>query len=465
MGTVGASGIIAQSGGTIAAGTGIVLYGLGTGSANLQGTLAAPSLMVLEPGAQVGFAPASLAATPGLTAPAYTLSLHCPGCDGIAPSLTTTGLTVSPFGTPTTVRVDGSTVSLGSSFATGTLELHSVGDTTQSAAFTAATLQGTAGYAPLTAAGRPTYASAGSGIGDAVLTSGNTIGTLGLYDTTGSLAVTSSVPLMVFDQLVAGGNQTVALSAPSLTLNDQIRFGTVSNTAFASNSRPFAADSGTFTAATTAATATAFDRVTLQADTIAINAGISAPGGELAIAPFTAATAMSVDMPRATGHLSLTTGDLANVSLIGPAGNTGPQLLQLGSLDGSTRLAGSVTINTAVALTNTAATLGLYATGNVTEAPGIGVTIGRQTTPGVTGTITGAAGGTVQLGTATDAAPGNSFDVLGPFTAGALSVSNIATTNAGRSGLTVAGTVSTSSGDLSLLDAARPWAARSTAAR
>lgn len=441
-GTLGASGLIKQAAGTIAGGTGVLLYGLGTGPAGLAGALVGPSVQVLEPNAPVSFAPATLAGTPKLTGLGYTSALlHCPGCDGLTPLLPG-GPSLKPIsGFPATVRVDGATVSLGSAFQAGTLELHSGGDTTQSAAFATGLLLGTAGYGPVIGSGGPTYPSVGSGVGSATLTASNAINTLGPYFATGNLAFVSGTPLGVAGQLVAGANQpstpsTIALTTPALTVGNQIHFGRVSNGAFATNVRPVAADSGTFTALPP----TAVTGAALRTDAIEIDALVT--GGEVAIAPLTSGRAMSVDGPRATGDLSLTQGDLNNIS----AG-----LLQLGSLDGVTTLAGAIAFNAAATLTTTASTLGLYAAGDVTESPGGGITIGQPTTGGV---ITGTVGGNVQLGTPAAAVPMNSFNVLGRFAAGGgLSVSDIATASAGRAGLLVSGPVSTGTGDLSLLDA------------
>lgn len=327
--------------------------------------------------------------------------------------------------------------------------------------------------------GAPAIVQASGGIAASLLTAtasgsitltstGNSFGTLGAVTAGGNLALSTGAALTLTDRVAAGGG-AITLAAPSIAVGASagtaasLRFGTVTG--------------GVFTE-----TATAGSVVTLQTDTLALFASatgpaIRAPSGTVNVAPLTPGRVLSLDPTGSpiAGQLSLTPATLAQISTAAP-GSVAPNgtgTLRLGWRgDATTPTAGALQINTAVDLTNTAATLGLYAkaittgtgagtvtsTGNITAAAGAGITLGSQAN-GTTyaGVLTGAADGAVTLGTVPGtaasgfAAPANHFDVLQDFTAGnGLSIAMATTATQGRAGLVLRGTV-TGGPSLSLL--------------
>ena len=155
--------------------------------------------------------------------------------------------------------------------------------------------------------------------------------------------------------------------------------------------------------------------------------------------------------------LLLRPADLAHISVLGTAADNGagsPEALTLGRTGDGTITAGSLTLGADLILNDKAATIGLYASGAVTQTSG-SIRIGRAAANasfGITGTITGTSGGDFRLGGIGDAAPANSFDALGVVSSGfgAVSVSEAADARSGLSGVRASAGLS-AAGDLSLL--------------
>ena len=273
----------------------------------------------------------------------------------------------------------------------------------------------------------------GVGTGDVIFDFGNS-GVLGPYYTTGSLTVTSTGKLTVKGYAVAGNGAFVSLSSPLLvtTAGAMIGTGTVSGSVFTPG-------------------ISSTNAVLLTADTITAGAGttVSALGGTISVAPLTPrplvieAAAVGTELaltPTFVQALQTQTAKLPGTLVLGNSS-------AMPSIVAAT--ATSITIAASIDLTHSAGILGLYTTGNITGTAG--VTVGNSAL-GFAGTITGGAGGSVNLNAGTLAAPLNSFDVLNNFSAGnGLSVSEIASASAGQNGLTVLGTVSSGTGVLGLL--------------
>ena len=133
--------------------------------------------------------------------------------------------------------------------------------------------------------------------------------------------------------------------------------------------------------------------IALQADALSIQgttaAGVPvpivvAPGGMVAIAPYTDGAAMSIDATAGStaGTLSVATSSLGFVSTFGSltvpgVAPVGAETLVLGSTDGgATQRAGSIAFTTPIDLRNTATTLALFTSGTVSQAIGAGITVG-----------------------------------------------------------------------------------------
>ncbi|HVB66825.1 MAG TPA: hypothetical protein VNE67_03085, partial [Acetobacteraceae bacterium] len=133
--------------------------------------------------------------------------------------------------------------------------------------------------------------------------------------------------------------------------------------------------------------------IALQADALSIQgttaAGVPvpivvAPGGMVAIAPYTDGAAMSIDATAGStaGTLSVATSSLGFVSTFGSltvpgVAPVGAETLVLGSTDGgATQRAGSIAFTTPLDLRNTATTLALFTSGTVSQAIGAGITVG-----------------------------------------------------------------------------------------
>ena len=117
----------------------------------------------------------------------------------------------------------------------GTLELHSVRGTTQSTPFSTGLLIGTAGYGvDAGGTGLPTYTTP-SGPGGVSLGLANSVASLGPYYVTSGFALASTTGLAVVGPVVAGADQTISLTAPSLSVsaNGLLEFGTQAGGAFA----------------------------------------------------------------------------------------------------------------------------------------------------------------------------------------------------------------------------------------
>ncbi len=133
--------------------------------------------------------------------------------------------------------------------------------------------------------------------------------------------------------------------------------------------------------------------IALQADALSIQgttaAGVPvpivvAPGGMVAIAPYTDGAAMSIDATAGSiaGTLSVATSSLGFVSTFGSltvpgVAPGGTETLVLGSTDGgATQRAGSIAFITPLDLRNIATTLALFTSGTVSQAIGTGITVG-----------------------------------------------------------------------------------------
>jgi len=241
--------------------------------------------------------------------------------------------------------------------------------------------------------GGTTYVSAGSpGVGLLNLSS---TGDVRVTDNTGTLSVVGTVTANSAGTLSSG---TIALTAPALQIlagPTTLATGTIQS-AGSLLAVAGAVSSGTITPS----------RILLQADGLRIASNttaaiVSAPSGEVAIAPLTAGRSMSIDAAGTLGGstLSLGTTDLAliatmsgTLSAVTP-GPTGTQTLALGSLDdGATTRAGGITINTQVTLGGTANltgnTLALYSSGDVVETPTGSSPTGAVTVDTLIGTVT-----------------------------------------------------------------------------
>ncbi len=258
------------------------------------------------------------------------------------------------------------------------MEIHTSGSLVQNAggAVTATLLTGTTGYGasgtgPIYSFTTPITPAV---VSDALLTgSTNAIVNLGSFLATGNFALNDAPVLTVVGSVVAGtlngGGQVLALSAPSITI-DQSGLSSVQSgltiVANGSLSAPAAFSGSSVTPG----------QILLQTDTLAIlplvanGTVIDAPDGLVAIAPRTTGAAVSLDATAASsvGTLSLSPTLLSAINTLGKStGTAGTETLLLGSVDGATPLAGAIEINTGVALGGVARNLVLDATGPVQQ--------------------------------------------------------------------------------------------------
>ncbi|MDR3534964.1 MAG: filamentous hemagglutinin N-terminal domain-containing protein [Acetobacteraceae bacterium] len=107
--------------------------------------------------------------------------------------------------------------------------------------------------------------------------------------------------------------------------------------------------------------------IAFRADGLAVHGSVSAPGGQVAIAPATAGRTISLDATRGSGTLSLLQSDFDAI-------RTGT--LTLGSVDGTDILAGAIRVNgTAMVANASASLLRLYAAGAISGSGVLGATM------------------------------------------------------------------------------------------
>jgi len=158
--------------------------------------------------------------------------------------------------------------------------------------------------------------------------------------------------------------------------------------------------------------------IRLMTDQLAITGGLMAPGGTVAIAPYTPTRALTLDASRATGSLSLIQADLATIA-------TGAGTIVLGSVDGGATRAASLAIDAPMIFANTLA-LQLFAQGGVTASGSGGVSVSHLgAVVGNGGLLLGTANAVDRIDALTATGPivfGDTKDltVAGPVTAGLL---------------------------------------------
>lgn len=190
---------------------------------------------------------------------------------------------------------------------------------------------------------------------------------------TGSIRVhNTSGTLNVVGTLIAGTSQTIDLASPALVIDATRDNGLFNNASL-----------------TVGGSTTAPGQILLAADSLRIVSAGSAPivtatEGLVAITPFTASHAISIDNTASStaSVLSLGTGDLALIQTRAGSDTAtaalGSQTLMIGSQDGGASLPNSgITVNAALNLDGgthvTADTLALYSTGSVTGSGAITV--------------------------------------------------------------------------------------------
>jgi filamentous hemagglutinin family protein len=222
----------------------------------------------------------------------------------------------------------------------------------------------------------------------------------------GDVRVTDTIPLSVVGAVTAGAGRTIALTVPALTV-DASGF----NAGSLSVQSAFGAPS-TLTVAGGTATGIVITpgTIALQTDQLTATGAIAAPDGTVAIAPYTAGTAISIGTNATTG-LALTQATLAEITTLGVSGGiAGTETLALGSLDGGAHaLASTITVAGVENLMAVANTLQVAATGDVTATPADVLRVAA---------LTGRVGGTVSLGggpfpTVLLPATGNAIGALG----------------------------------------------------
>lgn len=158
--------------------------------------------------------------------------------------------------------------------------------------------------------------------------------------------------------------------------------------------------------------------IRLVTDQLAVTGGLAAPGGTVAIAPYTPTRALTLDASRATGSLSLVQADLANIA-------TGAGTIVLGSVDGGATRAASLAIDAPMIFANTLA-LQLFAHGGVTASGSGGVSVSHLgAVAGSGGLLLGTANAVDRIDALTATGPivfGDTKDltVAGPVAAGLL---------------------------------------------
>lgn len=197
--------------------------------------------------------------------------------------------------------------------------------------------------------------------------SGNQIEALQKFTATaGDLALIDATALTVSGPVQAGNGQTLSLTAPSVN---------VAGNAGQSGSLLVLPD-------TTQSPAKG-GNILLTTDSLIATGTIQASSGLVAVAPLTQGNVVTFDATQriSPGALSLSPTLLTQIS-------TGGGTLALGSTTaGTSTTASAISINTPMDLTQTAGTLGLYATGLVTQGAGsvvkVATLIGPAPAPGI----------------------------------------------------------------------------------
>ncbi len=217
-------------------------------------------------------------------------------------------------------------------------------------------------------------------------------GDVRVTDNTGTLAAVGAV---VADAATLFQTSTIALTAPTIAI---INGGATLSTGTIVSNGSLLATAGTISSGTLTPSL-----IQLQADSLSIanNSGsnviVSAPSGQVAIAPLTQGRSISIDGTATLGGTTLSLGitDLALIdTLSGPllSANPGPvgtQTLSLGSLsNGATVTAGTIAVNAFLQLGSSggnqaANTLALYSNGGVIENAGGSIAVNT-----LTGTVT-----------------------------------------------------------------------------
>ena len=358
------------------------------------------TVLVSAPDGSVAIAPrgATVIALGGVSS-AGTLGLS----NALLNEITTLGTGTGPAGTETLLigSLDGATPAVGAIDINSGIVLGTVARTLDLAAsgtvaeFTGGSLSVTALVGTAAAFALDTGANAIAELGNATARAqGGT-----LYQTSGFGAQTSLVAggdirlndttsLTVVGPVTAGLSvqpDTLELIAPSIDIvtGPTVVLGTGTIAAAGALLANGAIAGGTLNAGL----------IALQADALSIQgttaAGVPvpivvAPGGMVAIAPYTAGAAMSIDATAGStaGTLSVAASSLGFVSTFGTlavpgVAPVGAQTLVLGSTDGgATQRAGSIAFTTPLDLRNTATTLALFTSGTVSQAIGAGITVG-----------------------------------------------------------------------------------------
>ena len=237
--TITAPGVITEAaGGSLEAANTLLLNASGTGSAAINGTVAGTTIQVVEPNLALTIAPVATLGAPTVQV-GLANTFECPGCTppGTASSLVTASAMLSQSGQPrpAALLLDGSTLTLGATIAADSIELHSLGSTSQpSGSLVTNVLTGTEGYAPVLSAALPVYSpqtTTGVSGGTVMLTSAtNNIGQVNGYVVRGDDA--SGSGLVLVDAPAAQVNANAATVTPAaLTLTGTIASGPGNNPA------------------------------------------------------------------------------------------------------------------------------------------------------------------------------------------------------------------------------------------
>ena len=222
-------------------------------------------------------------------------------------------------------------------------------------------------------------------VGGDILQSGS-----GFITATNALSVTAGGTISQTGGSITGGTLTGSASSAALTSSlNQIN-----------NLGPFATSSGfslydSVPLAVVGAVSTGSGKsIALRTDSLTISAPLTAQNGTVAIAPLTTTRGMSLDSTSSGTTLSLLQSDLNQI-------NAGT--VALGSLDGGANLlAASLTVDRPITLNGIAGTLGLFASGQISEVGAGALTVA---------TLTGKAGTNALL------AGSNSINALSNFVA------------------------------------------------
>ena len=413
--TVDSSGtpVVIYAGETLASAGSLIAAAANTGGTIQPGRirLATDDLSLLggtvvsAPDGSVAIVPDSGATTVialGAASSAGTLGLSNVLLNDITTLGTPLGTTTGPAGTETLLigSLDGATPAVGAIDINSGIVLGTVARTLDLAAsgsvieagpgsLSVTALVGTA--AAFVLGGGNTIAELGNA--DARTLAGSTDQTSGFDAQTslvagGDIVLNDTASLTVVGPVTAGlavQPDTLALTAPAIDIvtGPTVTLGTGTIAAAGALLATGSLAGGTLDAGLIALQA---DALTIQGTTAGSTAVpiVLAPGGMVAIAPFTPGNAMSIDAAAgsAAGTLSIAAGDLAFVSTFGGlsvpgVAPVGAQTLVLGSTDGgATQRAGSIGFTTPLDLRNTATTLALFGSGTVSQAIGAGITVG-----------------------------------------------------------------------------------------